>query len=581
MWEIEIRHEGLNKYRHIRGSDRSVVEHKAEAQLASWNELWERKQKARKKQQAREEKLEDKDKKQQHALKLSSDSQNAILEMKKVLAVSVDTGSLIDWSELLTKQKFEVKRPTTRPFRGLAPKEPSLSKVPDKPKRESDQFQPSKSLATKLFSGVRRQREEEAEQRYNSAVIEWEKKKARAERRNNGLLSKHKKAVNALEDRRKAHEKKQVSALKRWEKKRAEFEEQQAEAVSALQALKTAYEMEEPAPGAVLDYFDLVLSQSEYPGSFPKNWRMEFNPDSRTLLVDYTLPAFEAMPDVREVKYIISRDEFKEYKLTKPALNKLYDTVLYQVVLRTLNELFSSDSANQLDAAVFNGWVNSVDRATGQDVTTCVLSVHASKDEFLAFDLSKVDPKETFKKLKGVGSSKLHGLSAIAPIMTITRKDDRFTEAYGVIHQVSEEQNLAAMDWQDFENLIREVFEKEFVSNGGEVKITQASRDGGVDAIAFDPDPIRGGKIVIQAKRYTNTVGVSAVRDLYGTTLNEGATKGILVTTSDYGPDAYRFAKGKPITLLSGGNLLHLLEKHGHKAKIDIREAKRLLSADN
>ena len=61
--------------------------------------------------------------------------------------------------------------------------------------------------------------------------------------------------------------------------------------------------------------------------------------------------------------------------------------------------------------------------------------------------------------------------------------------------------------------------------------MTQASRDGGVDAIAFDPDPIRGGKIVIQAKRYAYTVGVSAVRDLYGTLMNEGATKGILVTT--------------------------------------------------
>jgi len=133
------------------------------------------------------------------------------------------------------------------------------------------------------------------------------------------------------------------------------------------------------------------------------------------------------------------------------------------------------------------------------------------------------------------------------------------------------------MDWQDFENLIREIFEKEFSSVGGEVKITQASRDRGVDAIAFDPDPIRGGKIVIQAKRYTNIVGVSAVRDLYGTVMNEGATKGILVTTTDYGPDAYHFAKGKPLTLLNGSNLLHLLQKHGHKAKIDINEAKKIL----
>jgi restriction system protein len=67
------------------------------------------------------------------------------------------------------------------------------------------------------------------------------------------------------------------------------------------------------------------------------------------------------------------------------------------------------------------------------------------------------------------------------------------------------------------------------------------------------------------------------VRDLYGTMLNEGANKGILVTTSDYGPDAYGFAKDKPLVLLSGGNLLHLLEKHGHKSRIDLKEAKLLL----
>ncbi len=59
--------------------------------------------------------------------------------------------------------------------------------------------------------------------------------------------------------------------------------------------------------------------------------------------------------------------------------------------------------------------------------------------------------------------------------------------------------------------------------------------------------------------------------------MNEGATKGILVTTSDYGADSYNFAKDKPLTLLNGANLLHLLEKHGHKAKIDIKEAKRML----
>ena len=130
------------------------------------------------------------------------------------------------------------------------------------------------------------------------------------------------------------------------------------------------------------------------------------------------------------------------------------------------------------------------------------------------------------------------------------------------------------MDWEEFEHLVRELFEKEFASRGGEVKVTRSSSDGGVDAIAFDPDPITGGKIVIQAKRYTRTVGVGAVRDLFGTTMNEGASKGILVTTADYGPDAYKFASDEPITLMTGSHLLHLLEKHGVNAKIDIKAAR-------
>jgi restriction system protein len=229
---------------------------------------------------------------------------------------------------------------------------------------------------------------------------------------------------------------------------------------------------------------------------------------------------------------------------------------------------------------VFNGYVTSIDLAIGREVTGCVFSIQANKEEFEEINLANIDPKACFKKLKGVGSSKLHSLTPVAPILNIDKDDKRFVSSYDVTCELDKGHNLAAMDWEDFEHLIREIFEKEFSAGGGEVKVTQASRDGGVDAIAFDPDPIRGGKIVIQAKRYTNTVGVSAVRDLYGTVMNEGANKGILVTTADYGPDAYGFVKDKPLTLLNGSNLLHLLEKHGHQFKIDIKEAKRIL-ADN
>ena len=116
-----------------------------------------------------------------------------------------------------------------------------------------------------------------------------------------------------------------------------------------------------------------------------------------------------------------------------------------------------------------------------------------------------------------------------------------------------------------------------FAGDGIEVRVTQASRDGGVDAIIIDPDPIKGGKTIIQAKRYSATVDVSAVRDLYGVVQHEGANKGILVTTASFGSDSYEFMKNKPLALIDGSNLLSLLEKHGHRARIDLKEARSIM----
>ena len=326
--------------------------------------------------------------------------------------------------------------------------------------------------------------------------------------------------------------------------------------------------------GAVTDYCEMVLSNSQYPDYFPREWDIDFQEDAKTLVIDYALPAPDALPSLKEIQYLQSKDDFKEIYLTTKEQESLYDSLMYQIAIRTIHELFEADVANALSAIVFNGLVTALVKSTGRDTRACILSVQAQKDEFMAFDLGRVDPKACFKSMKGIAASQLAGLAPVPPVLMIDKRDRRFVDGYGVVDGIDAGSNLATMHWEDFENLIREIFEREFSSSGGEVRVTQASRDGGVDAVVFDPDPIRGGKIVIQAKRYSNTVGVSAVRDLYGTLMNEGALKGILVTTANYGPDAYEFAKGKPLTLLNGGNLLHLLEKHGHHARINLAEAR-------
>lgn len=325
-------------------------------------------------------------------------------------------------------------------------------------------------------------------------------------------------------------------------------------------------------------YIYQILKNSLYPSFNSKEFELEYNELNQILIIDYKLPNIETIPKIKGFNYIASKNIFDEILLKSQELNNLYDNILYQVALRTNYEIYQNDSTNSIKNIAFNGWVQFIDKSDGLEKTSCIMSIMTNKEEFLSINLVDVEPKACFKKLKGIGSSTLYSITAIAPILKLNKKDKRFVPSYEVLNTVQDGYNLATMDWKDFENLIREIFEEEFSKNGGEVKVTQASKDGGVDAIAFDPDPIRGGKIVIQAKRYTNTVGVAAVRDLYGTVMNEGAMKGILVTTADYGSDAYDFAKDKPITLLNGNNLLHLLEKQGHKARINLKEAKQILA---
>lgn len=117
------------------------------------------------------------------------------------------------------------------------------------------------------------------------------------------------------------------------------------------------------------------------------------------------------------------------------------------------------------------------------------------------------------------------------------------------------------MDWDplDFEDLIAALFQQ----MGYQVVTTERTGDGGVDVLAMDPDPVTGGKLIIQVKRYRHTIPPAHVRDLYGTVMHEGASMGILVATSGFGPGARDFAHGKPIKLISGTELAGLLSRHG------------------
>lgn len=318
-------------------------------------------------------------------------------------------------------------------------------------------------------------------------------------------------------------------------------------------------------PQAVVDYFSMVLANSVYPDDFPQQYRLAYVPESRQVVAEYELPTLEVVPAVREYRYVKTRDEITSTARPAKDIRERYTSVVTQITLRTVHELFEADRSGLVDTVVFNGVVNTTDPRTGQAVRPCLVTLRTTRDQFTAINLAKVDPAACLQHLSASVSKRPEELAPVRPVLEFDMVDQRFIDEVDVLADLDDRPNLLRLNPYEFESLIQNLFAK----MGLDTKQTRASRDGGVDCVAYDPRPIFGGKVIIQAKRYRNTVDVSAVRDLFGTLQNEGASKGILVTTSGYGPASYQFASGKPLELLDGSNLLHLLAEHaGLKARI-------------
>jgi restriction system protein len=315
-----------------------------------------------------------------------------------------------------------------------------------------------------------------------------------------------------------------------------------------------------------VDYLGMVLDRSRYPEGFPAGHKLAFVPESKQVVVEHDLPTFDVIPEEKGFKYVKSRDEITAASRPETQRKTLYSSVIAQVALRTVHELYEADRRGHVETVVYNGMVESIDKRTGTPARVCVISFRTTRDTFEELNLDHVDPEECLKGLNAGVSKKPAELAPVRPVVEFKMVDDRFADESDVLSELDQRPNLMQLTPSEFESVITNLFEQ----MGLETRQTRPSRDGGVDCVAWDARPVMGGKVVIQAKRYKGTVGVSAVRDLFGTVHNEGASKGILVTTSGYGKASFEFADGKPLELLDGNNLLYLLSEHaGVEAKIE------------
>ena len=182
MWEIELRHDGLNKYRHIRGNDKYVVEQKAAAQRAIWNEMWQRKLE-------KEQKIEDKQTKIESSIEQTKEAIKAIEEIENTLKHTLNVDDKIDWEVLKDKSKFP--KPKSQP--------PQLLSIPPMPKETDPYYQPKLGFLDKMLPSRKQMKIDNAKLLFENSYGERLKEKEDTLKKNAALEKKYQEELKQWE----------------------------------------------------------------------------------------------------------------------------------------------------------------------------------------------------------------------------------------------------------------------------------------------------------------------------------------------------------------------------------------------
>ena len=269
------------------------------------------------------------------------------------------------------------------------------------------------------------------------------------------------------------------------------------------------------------------------------------NPPERGLFIDYSFPT-----DAHKEEYLDMIDQRSEDEV----LNLIRHFLIPSSTLRVDDSLLQWIKEGHATPALFK-----------REYTKRLLLWHYSKEKTpppwegitWVLDLLPDRPSEAVKALGAyilahilqLPDGRYHGLTDAGELIRA-----RFI---GVPRSIRETLRvLLKISPREFECLTEQLY----TALGYKTELTPPSGDGGYDIAAVVNQPTRSEKVLIQCKRYEANVGVPHLRELLGVVSSEKATKGVLVTNSDFTKPAYKMANRNPrIELITGKTLVTLM----------------------
>ena len=229
--------------------------------------------------------------------------------------------------------------------------------------------------------------------------------------------SEYERSYEQGEERYKRAERKYQKAKEDYEYRMNGLREEASEHNRKIETLKENFAAGRPED--VKNYFNRVLHARDYPEVFPHKWEFAYVPDSRQLVIEYDLPAFQATPEAKSYRYVKSRDETTQTRMPQLQRKQLYASVLAQIPLRIIHEVYTADRTEKVDTIIFNGYVKTIDPSTGKPGQFCLVAVSTTRHQFLDLNLTMVDPQECIKGLQGRFSRKPETLVSVDPMEPI------------------------------------------------------------------------------------------------------------------------------------------------------------------
>lgn len=121
-------------------------------------------------------------------------------------------------------------------------------------------------------------------------------------------------------------------------------------------------------------------------------------------------------------------------------------------------------------------------------------------------------------------------------------------------------EDIDRMDGLEFEKYTAQLFK----AHGFKVRVSQASGDFGADLVLKK----NGVKTVVQAKRYSDTVGLSAVQEVLGAVNYYKANKAMVITNNYYTKPAIRLANVNNVQLIDRDQLIQMSAKVNDKIHV-------------